>query len=154
MEKLLQRLKDRVRRLSPAFWQRQKQRKSIVKFIIIGFSVGALDLISLYIFHGLFRIEIVRATSLAFLVSFTLSFSLQKFYTFSNNHLTQRVFSRQIALYLAVNFININLNGAAMFFMVKHFHVWYLLSQLIVSSLIGLVSFVSYKFVIFRQPAK
>jgi putative flippase GtrA len=129
-----------------------QQHKSVVKFFIAGGTAGMTDLILLYIFHGVFKMEIVLATSLAFIISFVVSFSLQKYWAF-NNQDTEGVY-QQFVLYLIIAFINLNINGGLMHIMVNKYQVWYLLSQVIVSLTIGVESFMIYKFIIFRNKKK
>jgi putative flippase GtrA len=81
----------------PNFYRYCLKRKSLVKFLIAGTLAGSVDLIFLFIFHGLFGLGIVLATSLAFLLSFSVSFYLQKLWTFRNKE--ERKTSRQLVLY-------------------------------------------------------
>jgi len=124
-------------------------RKSIFKFIIAGCFAGGTDLVALFLFHGIFKLEIVFSTSAAFILSFVVSFTLQKFWTFRNYNSARLV--RQIFLYVLTAFIGLNINGAAMHFLVNSLSVWYLLAQVIVNVFLGLVNFVVYKFIIFRK---
>jgi len=113
---------------------------------------GGVDLGVLYICHGLLNINVIVSTSIAYILSFWVSFYLQKFWTF-NNQDQHRVWS-QICIYIVIAFINLNLNGYLMHIFVNRWQVHYLWSQLIVSILIGLESFVAYKFIVFRKKDK
>lgn len=124
-------------------------RKSVIKFIIAGCFAGGTDLVSLFIFHGVFKMEIVLSTSLAFLLSFVVSFTLQKFWTFRNNNPARLV--RQIFLYILTALVGLNLNAVGMHFLVNRFEIWYLLAQLIVNLFLGVINFIIYKFIIFRK---
>ena len=154
MKPLYYYLKRSLYSLCPSFWDKHVKHKSKAKYAIAGIGVSFIDLFSLYIFHGVFHVEIVRATTFAFLCSFLLSFSLQKFWTFSNHHISKKVFSKQLSLYVLINLINININGAIMYFLVNHYGIWYLISQVISGIVIGIVNFAAYKFVIFRSSNK
>lgn len=148
------RLKQYLYRLCPAFWDKHASHKAMAKYAIAGIGASSIDLLALYIFHGIMRLPIVTATSLAFLCSFLLSFNLQKFWTFSNRHRDKKAFSKQLGLYLLINFVNININGAAMYVLVNNYKVWYLLSQVLVGLGLGAANFIIYKFIIFRSSAK
>lgn len=123
-------------------------RKSVIKFFIAGSLAGATDLIFLFIFHGLFYWGVVLSTSLAFILSFLVSFTLQKFWTFRNY--SQEKFSSQLILYLLNAFIGLNLNGWLMHFLVSKHHIWYMLAQIIVSLAVGFYNFLVYKYIIFK----
>jgi len=125
-----------------------ENRKSIIKFVIAGCFAGGTDLIFLYIFHGLLKMEIVLSTSIAFILSFLVSFTLQKYWTFRNfNH--NKVFN-QLFLYILNAVIGLNLNGLLMHLLVNRFNVWYLLSQVIVNLFLAIFNFIVYKFIIFK----
>lgn len=149
---LLNKFKVLIARYFPRFYAFLLRYKKIIKFLVAGAMTGGMDLLVLYLLHGLGHMEIVRATSLAFIFSLWLSFRLQKVWTFSNH--SQEDFYKQMFLYLGVIFINLNLNAWAMHLLVNRYQVWYLLAQLIVSAFIGLESFLVYRFIIFRQNYK
>jgi putative flippase GtrA len=123
------------------------QRKAVIKFFVAGAFAGATDLLALFIFHGLLHWQIVLATSSAFLLSFMVSFSLQKLWTFRNY--SQKRLPRQLILYFSIAFLSMNLNGFGMHQLVNNIGVWYLLSQLIVNLFLGVINFFSYKFIVF-----
>ncbi|MBN2884391.1 GtrA family protein [Patescibacteria group bacterium] len=126
-----------------------EKRKAIVKFFVAGSSAAVVDLIALYLFHGVFRWEIVLSTSLAFLLSFFISFSLQKLWTFRNYN--KKRLPHQLVLYIGAAFISMNLNALAMHLMVNNWHIWYLLSQIAVNVFLGIINFFIYKFIVFRN---
>jgi len=147
--KLFSQLKHFVAKHHPRVYSRLLSHKSIVKFSMSGPIAGAVDLLVLYILHGLLNISVIWSTSLAYILSFWVSFYLQKFWTFCN-HNKKHVY-RQLGLYFLFAFINLNLNGYLMHITVNRYQVWYLLAQLIVSLAIGLESYVVYRFIIFRK---
>jgi putative flippase GtrA len=129
--RIIARLKAFVERRYPRLFKRLLPHKSIVKFLLSGPVAGAVDLLTLYILHGLFGVSVIWSTSLAYILSFWVSFYLQKFWTFCN-HNKKHVY-RQLALYFLFAFINLNINGYLMHIMVNRYHIWYLLAQLIVA---------------------
>ena len=124
------------------------KRKSVVKFLIAGCLAGATDLILLFIFHGIFGWHIVISTSLAFIFSFVVSFTLQKFWTFRN--FSQEKAVSQFILYILNAFIGLNLNAYFMNTLVMRHHVWYILAQIIVNLVIGIYNFVVYRQIVFK----
>lgn len=124
-------------------------RKSIVKFFISGCLGGGADLVFLFVFHSLFNLGIVVSSSLAFILSFALIFTLQKIWTF-RDHRQDKTFNQLILYFLNV-FICLSVNGFLMHYLVNGIDIWYMLSQLIVNCLIGIYNFIVYKFIIFRK---
>lgn len=147
--KVLDKLKLFVAFRYPRLFRRLLRHKLIVKFFMSGPLAGALELFVLYILHGLFGLSVIWSTSLAYVFSFGLSFYLQKFWTFCN-HNKKHVY-RQLALYFLFAFINLNINGYLMHILVNQYQVWYLLAQLIVTILIGLDSYLVFRFIVFRK---
>lgn len=126
-----------------------EKRKSFIKFFLAGCFSGALDILFLFILHGLFQVKIVLATTLAFIFSFIISFFLQKRWTF--RELDHKYTPRQAPVYLANTFLGLNLNGILMHLLVNRFGFWYILSQMAVNLTIGLYNFLVYKYLIFRK---
>lgn len=124
-------------------------RKSIVKFFIAGCFAGLTDLVFLFVFHGLVGWPIVLSTSLAFILAFLVSFSLQKFWTF-RNYSQDKVIS-QLFLYLFNAVIGLNLNGFLMHFFVNRLNIWYILAQIAVNLILSVYNYLIYRFVIFRK---
>jgi len=157
MVKILMRFLDRLYfRFRQAFSARLPRvygfceaRKKIIKFVIAGCIAGGSDLVFLYIFHGLLHWTILIATSVAFILSFVVSFTLQKFWTFRDYR--QDKMMGQLLMYLLTGFIALNLNGFFMHLLVNEFRVWYLLSQFVVNLFLGLSNFLVYKFIIFKH---
>ena len=101
------------------------------RFVIAGSCAFAVNLAALYFFTDIVGIYYLISTVLAFLVSFSISFTLQKLWTFqdsSRDHL-----HIQIPAYLGMQLTNVSLNAALMFVFVEYLHVWYLYSQAVIS---------------------
>jgi putative flippase GtrA len=126
-----------------------EKRKSVIKFFFAGSSAATVDLLFLFLFHGVFHWGLVLSTSLAFILSFVVSFTLQKFWTFRNY--SQKKMPVQFVLYISNAFIGLNLNGLLMHFLAIKLGVWYLLAQIMVNLMIGVYNFFVYKFIVFRK---
>lgn len=124
------------------------RRKYIIKFFFAGSSAAIVDLIFLYFFHGVFKWGLVFSTSLAFILSFIVSFSLQKFWTFRDY--SHKKIPLQLSLYILNAIIGLNVNGFLMHYLVNTWEVWYMIAQVIVILLIGLYNFIIYKFIVFK----
>ncbi len=125
------------------------RRKSVVKFFFAGSSAAAVDLIFLYLFYGVFKWGLVFSTSFAFILSFAVSFTLQKFWTFRNS--SSKKIPIQFVLYIGNAFIGLNINAGLMHVLVINVGVWYMLAQVIVNLTIGVYNFFIYKFIVFRS---
>lgn len=124
-------------------------RKSFFKFFLAGSLASTTDLIFLFLFYGVFDLNIVLATSLAFLLSFIVSFSLQRHWAFRNHD--DKGIPKQLVLYLLNAFLSLNINGVGMHFLVNELHVPYLLAQIMVNLSLGGVNYIVYKSIIFRN---
>ena len=125
------------------------RHRSIAKFYLSGCVSGGLDLILLFIFYDIVHLEIVQATTISFILCFAISFFLQKTWTFRNR--SNRRVVRQMAMYFAVGFLNLNLNGFLMHLLVNRWDVWYIFSQLIVNLLLGGGNYLFSRFIIFKK---
>ncbi|NCN99562.1 GtrA family protein [Candidatus Falkowbacteria bacterium] len=137
---------------APRCYDLLNRHKGVVKFTIAGGLASVLDLVSLYLFHDPLGLDIVLSTTLAFMLSFILSFYLQKFWAFNDSSRHGKT-AGQLFLYLLNALIGLNLNGFLMHFLVSYYQVWYLLSQVMVIALIGVLNFMVYKFIIFKKKS-
>lgn len=132
----------------PRLYDVCNSHKSVIKFIFAGGMAASTDLVLLFFFHGLFKWGLVVSTSAAFILSFLVSFTLQKFWTFRN--FRQDKIAGQLFIYLLNAFIGLNLNGLFMHALVNRYEVWYIFAQIIVNLVIGVWNFLVYKFIVFR----
>lgn len=122
--------------------------KRIFKYLIAG-SIGTfVNLALLYFFTDILGIWYLISAGLAFVLSFFVSFFLQKFWTFSDRD-RQKMY-RQMAGYLSVALANLALNTALMYLLVDGLKIWYMLAQFIISAFIAIESYLVYKFFIFN----
>lgn len=133
----------------PKLYGRFFKGTSLIKFFISGGIAGSVDLIFLFLFHGIFGWGIVISTTVAFLLSFLISFYLQRVWTFNNKE--KKKVPRQLVLYMLNAFLSININGFGMHFLTISLGIWYILSQLAVNAILGGLNFYIYKFIIFRN---
>lgn len=125
------------------------RRKSLVKFFMSGVVTTILDLILLFLFYDVLNFSIIKSTSISFTLCFLLSFFMQKIWTFRNRGSKKVV--RQMIMYFAVGFLNLNLNGVMMHTLVVGFSVWYILAQVMVNLMLGGGNYFCSKFIIFRK---
>ncbi len=125
--------------------------KLIIKFFFAGLFSGTTDLILLFIFHGYLKIDIIIATSLSFIGSLFVSFTLQKLWTFHNYNQSKVI--HQFVLYVLNASLAFYLNGLFMNILVNKYDIWYILAQIMVNLILAIMNFVVYKFIIFKIGA-
>lgn len=121
------------------------QQMKIVRYVISGGMATVTNLLFLFIFTDLVGIWYVLSAILSYLISFVVSFSLQKYWTFGDDS-NDRI-GTQAVWYILVTTANLGLNTLGIFVLVHYGHVYYLLAQLIVSFLIAIESYFVYRFV-------
>lgn len=134
---------------APRLYDLCDRRKGVIKFIIAGGLAGGTDLVLLFILHGLCGFGLVFSTSAAFIISFLVSFNLQKFWTFRDKGRDKM--AGQLGIYILNAVIGLNVNGYLMHLLVNSWSVWYLLAQVIVNLGLGTWNFLVYKFIIFKS---
>ena len=115
----------------------------VIRFIIAGGSSFSVNIFFLYIFTEFFGLWYIFSATLAFMLSFLVGFSLNKFWTFAES--SADFIHSQIFIYLGVNLINLAINNALLYFMVESLAIWYILAQALASILIAFESFFVYK---------
>ena len=125
------------------------QRKSFLKFSIVGLTNGAFSIFLLFLFYDILSCTLVFATSSSFILSFVLSFILQKHWTFRDVNHKNNI--HQVPIYLFNVFLGLNFNGFLMHLFVFRFDLWHIFSQMIVNLIISIYNFVVYKYIIFKK---
>lgn len=117
--------------------------------MIAGIVAGMTQLTFLAFFYDLLDWPIVLSSSLAFVLSFLVSFSLQKTWTFRN--FSQKKVIKQFSLYIVNAFISLNINGFFMHLLVEKYGILYLFSQILVNVCLGAYNFFFYRLIVFRD---
>ncbi|KKU77378.1 MAG: GtrA family protein [Parcubacteria group bacterium GW2011_GWA2_47_64] len=115
-----------------------------------GGTAAAVDLGLLYFFTDRFGLHYLLSAALAFIVAFSVSFTLQKFWTFQDAS-TDRVHI-QASLSFFIALINLGLNTALMYVFVDKLEIWYMASQIIIGAVLAFESFFVFRFIVFRKP--
>ena len=126
-----------------------RQYQRLARYLTAGSIAAVVDLGLLYIFTDLFLIHYLTSAVFAFLATFLVSFTLQKFWTFQD-HSVERVHA-QAALYLVIALINLAVNTALMYAFVDWLQIWYIGAQFIASGLIACESFFISRHLIFKK---
>ncbi len=125
--------------------------QKIARYIVSGGTGAAVNIGTLFILVHWFGVWYLAASITGFLVSFFVSFTLQRYWTFG--HRTAEGLGRHATLYLATLVFNAALNTGIVYVLVHLLSTWYVLAQLIAGLLVALASFFIYRSVVFREPA-
>jgi len=122
--------------------------KKIIKFVVSGSLATGVDLILLYLFFDIWHWSLLVSSSIAFAIAIIVSFVLQKMWTFKY-YCNINLF-RQLGTYSMVGIFGLVVNAIFVNFMVTNLSLWHILAQLISVSIIGVINFFIYQFVIFK----
>ncbi len=139
---------EMILKISPKAHEIAYKKRLVIKYIVAGGTAAVVDIGALYFFKDVLDLPLRLSVALAFLVGFTASFILQKFWAFEEKS-TDRVHA-QAVLYFIVSAVNFFLNIIFVSLLVEVFGLWYILAKIIVSGLIAFVSFFIYKIFIFK----
>lgn len=124
-----------------------KKKWEFVRFVTVGVAATGTDLLLLYLLTEYAGLHYLVSASIALVVAYSISFVLQKFWTFKDRGMERiRV---QAAGHTLFALCNIGLNAVLLWFLVEQLFVWYIAAQVIAAGVIALESFVVYKKVIF-----
>lgn len=133
----------------PALYHLCDRYKEFIKFFVAGSSAGVTNLVLLYFFYGLLKFDVILSTSIAFILSFLVSFVLQKLWTFRNYSREQ--VTRQLILYVINIAIGLGLNAWLMHLLVNVWSVWYMLAGVLVNLFIGIWNYIVYRYLVFKE---
>lgn len=121
----------------------------IVRYLISGCTAVGVNLAVLYALVEFGGLHYLLASTFAYGVGITASFSLHKFFTFRENSLERAHI--QIVLYLCVIGLGFLMNLAFMWFLVELTQVPYLFAAIITNSVIAAANFFAYRLLVFRK---
>jgi putative flippase GtrA len=142
--------KRTVKKISPGLYFVIDRYKTIIKFFISGGTAAATDIILLFLFTDIFNIHYLISAGMAFIIAFFVSFFLQKFWSFRDDT-TDKIY-KQMSQYFAVGLTNLLINTMGMYFLVEIIKINYILAQIVMGGLIACISFILYRYIIFRKP--
>lgn len=119
----------------------------ILRFLASGGVAAAVNLGVLYGMTEYLGVWYLVSASLAFIISFAVSFTLQKFWTFGDRRLAGA--SRQAVLYFCIALSNFFLNIGILYTLVEYAHLHYIFSELIAMVVIACASFFIYRRFVF-----
>ncbi|HWO06982.1 MAG TPA: GtrA family protein [Candidatus Paceibacterota bacterium] len=121
-----------------------------IRFLFSG-GVGFVTVLSmLYILTDIVGIWYLFSFVIAFLIGTTVSFVLQKFFTFGDGTFGARRVSGQAAVYISLAVFNLGVNSLLLYLLVEYAGLHYLVVQFFVSLMIAVWNFLCYRY-IFRS---
>lgn len=121
----------------------------LVRFVISGGTATFVNLSTLYILTHYFGVWYLYSSIAAFTVSFFVSFTLQKFWTFENKSIDG--LHVQATLFLTVILAALAVNTFLIYVFVEYMHAHYLIGQLVSGLFIAIMNFLGYKHFVFHE---
>lgn len=121
----------------------------LLRYLMSGATAAASNIALLYLLVHFGGMHYLYASVIAFLASVAVSFTLQKFWTFRDRftHDVREQFTR----YSVVVLVNLTLNTGLMYALVDWAALWYVLAQVITTSVVAVVGYIGYKRFVFRE---
>lgn len=125
------------------------ERYKIIRFLFSGAIGAGTNLFLLYIFTEYLDLYYVISVMISFVIATTISFIMQKFWTFKDN--SKEVVHTQAIVFTIVSIINLCINTAIVYSIVEFGHLHYLIGQVCASIIVAFESFFIYKYFIFKK---
>jgi dolichol-phosphate mannosyltransferase len=120
-----------------------------MRYLFAGGLAFSTNLILLFIFIQYFHLWYLTASTLSFVISVIVSFTVQKFITFRDR--TTNNVHYQIAKYVAIALFNVSANGGMMYALVDTAKIHYMLAQILSAGIIAVWSLAVYRYLIFKH---
>ena len=121
--------------------------KKIIRYVISGGSATVANLLGFYLLSHV--LHYLLASAFALLISTSVSFTLQKFWTFQDNSREKMV--QQFSMYMVVILGGLVFNTFLMWLLVDGFGVWKLLAQFITNGAMAVGNFFLYRELVFKK---
>ncbi len=118
-----------------------------LRYVISGGLGAVTNLLTLFVLVEYFHLWYLFATVLAFFFAFGVSFTMQKFFTFTDY--SKGKTKKQSGIYFVIQICNLLINALFMYIFVDVFYIHYLLSQIIIAGGIAVYSFFLFKNMVF-----
>ena len=126
--------------------------KIYIKYVLSGGFATSVHFILVFCLTSGLQVHYLISTSSAFVAAYFISFFSHKIWTFRDAGHSRLYW--QMPAYFLVGLMNLFINGAAMYVLVDHYGLYYLLAQALASASVAIFSFFAYRYVIFRQIQK
>ncbi len=119
----------------------------LLRYIISGGTAAVTDLAALYILNNYLGLHYLPASVIAFVISFFVSFLLQKFWTFKSH---EEKTHKQIFMYLGNSLFGLGLNTLLMYVFVDGANMPVMLSQVFAGGLVAFCTFFISRNLVFK----
>lgn len=119
----------------------------MVRYVISGSTGAVANIGTLFVLTHFLGVWYLASSVVAFIVSFFVSFYLQRTWTFQQN--LPNTVARHMMLYLLTALFNLALNTAIVYISVEYIGLWYVLAQIVAGAIVAVSSFFIYKHLIF-----
>lgn len=123
--------------------QNHPSKMKVFRYLISGGTATFTNLLFLFIFANLIGIWYLTSEIMAYIISYVVSFSMQKYWTF-NDSSKDRIASQAI-IYSIVTTINLGINAGILYLLVEYANLNHMFGQLLASAIIAVESFFIYK---------
>ncbi len=134
-------------------WQIKDERYAkhvkLVRFVISGGSATLVNLGSLFSLTHFFHIWYLFSAMVSFLISFSVSFFLQKFWTWRD--VSRDTMHKQAGVFFLVMICGLLINTTLLYVLVEFLHFHYLMAQLLIGILIAFFNYTMYQKFIFHK---
>lgn len=117
----------------------------ILRFLVAGGTATVANLAALYVLTDIVGIWYLWSSAIAFVLSFFVSFSMQKYWAFRNNDL-EKVRS-QLPMHLAFALMNLVIDVTLVYVFVDIFGIWYIFAQILAAAIISIESFFAFRWI-------
>lgn len=121
----------------------------LLRYFICGITSAGINILSLYLFTDTFGIWYLYSSVIAFIISLTVSFTLQKFVVFKDTD-TQKL-HYQFSKFFVAAVLGVLTNTIFVYLCTDVLGIWYILSQLIAGFFVMIQNFLLYKYLIFNK---
>jgi len=124
-------------------------KNSIVQFIVylmVGALTAVITIALLYIFTDILRIWYLASAAIAYLIGWTVHYTLNKNITFQNR---SRQLGKQFLVFLIIAVAAMLINLALLYFFVEVLKIWYILAQVVVVLIMFMLNYLAHKFITF-----
>ena len=120
----------------------------IFRYLVSGGMATLTNLLFLFIFTNLLGIWYITSEIMAYIISYAVSFTMQKYWTFNDS--SKDKIKSQAIIYTIVTTANLGLNALILYALVQYGHLNHLVGQVIASAIIAIESYFIYKY-LFRS---
>ncbi|MDO8569170.1 MAG: GtrA family protein [bacterium] len=121
----------------------------IFRYLVSGGSATVIALVLLYTFTEWLGLWYIFSVILAFIITFLVSFTLQKFWVFEEGSRDRIVM--QGGAFLTIALMNLGINTLGMFVLVSKLHVWYMLAEVLVLASIAIENYFLQRNLVFAK---